>query len=132
MIIIKKEYDVLKAILCKFPIVNVPVHFKEITTKFNIFPACLPEHQKKSSFGVHSGWSSPIPYHILSESAPEFTKIYSNFFKQSQIKMEIFERCQDGNDLGRSNGIWESGFVIPANYPTNTYYPPGMWHILLK
>ena len=90
-------------------------------TKFPVGP-------RKSSFGIHSGWSRPLPYHILSESAPQLTEMYQNLFKQKQIKMEIFEQCQDGNYLYNLwFDVWPSSYKgkSPANYHTNTYYPPG-------
>ena len=94
--------------------------FKATTMQFGIFPACLPLKPRREEFGFHSGWSSPIPFHILTENAPGFTKIYRDFFKQIHFKMEIFETCQDANEVSFL-GI----FGIPAEFLTNTFYPAG-------
>ena len=82
-----------------------------------IYPACLPIKQRKTKFGIHSGWSTPVPFHILWKYAPLFTKVYRDFFKQVQYKMVIPERCEDDNLKAES--------AEPAIYTTNTYYPPG-------
>ena len=87
-----------------------------ISSKYRIYPACLPMKQRKSTFGYHSGWSNPIPFHILSKYAPGFTKFYRDFFKQVHYKMNILERCEDTDSLA-IGGMQE--------FPTNTYYPPG-------
>ena len=84
---------------------------------FGIFPACLPLQTRRETIGIHSGWSSPIPLYILTQFAPGFTKIYRDFFKQAHYKMEIFDRCLDANTLAVTGD--------PAQFPTNTYYPPG-------
>ena len=86
--------------------------------QYGIFPACLPVKQRTSKVGVHSGWSSPIPFHFLTKYAPLFTKIYRDFFKQVHYKMEIFKTCEDPNIFALTGK--------PAIYKTNTYYPPGM------
>ena len=90
---------------------------KEITEAFGVYPACLPTQQRTSNSGFHSGWSSPIPFHILSSYAPGFTKVYRDFFKQIHYKMDISERCEDSNTLAATGE--------PAQFRTNTYYPPG-------
>ena len=69
--------------------------------------------------GIHSGWSSPIPFHFLTKYAPLFTKIYRDFFKQVHYKMEIFKKCEDPNILALTG--------MPTNYTTNTFYPPGRY-----
>ena len=84
---------------------------------FGIFPACLPLQKRTENIGIHSGWSSPIPFYILSQFAPGFTKIYRDFFKQAHYKMDIMDRCSDANALSVTGE--------PAQFPTNTYYPPG-------
>ena len=83
---------------------------------YRIYPACLPIKQRTSNVGVHSGWSSPIPFHILSNYAPGYTRIYRDFFKQLQTKMDISDRCEDGNKLRSGKD---------AMFPSNTFYPPG-------
>jgi len=90
---------------------------KSTTMMLGIFPACLPFQQRRTNIGIHSGWSSPVPFHILTQYAPGFTKIYREFFNQAQYKMEIMDRCKDANLL--------TTFGTPAEFPTNTYYPPG-------
>ena len=92
---------------------------QENTTRYGIYPACLPLQQRSSTEGFHSGWSSPIPFHILSQYAPGFTKVYRDFFKQIHYRMQIDQRCED------SNIIPFQGFEIPATFETNSYYPPG-------
>ena len=82
-----------------------------------MYPACLPLKTRVNRFGYHSGWSSPIPFHILTQFAPGFTKVYRDFFKQVHYKMDISERCQDSNKLAVT--------AAEALYPTDTYYPPG-------
>ena len=82
-----------------------------------IFPSCLPIKQRQSRVGIHSGWTKPIPFHILSNYAPGYTRIYRDFFKQIHTVMEISERCKDGNTLALP------GF--DAQFPSDTYYPPG-------
>ena len=93
---------------------------KETTTKYRIYPACLPLQQRTATEGVHSGWSSPIPFHILTEYAPGFTKVYRDFFKQIHYKMNIQEQCRDTNLIP-----FLSTFPFPAEFETDTYYPPG-------
>ena len=93
---------------------------KETTTKYRIYPACLPLQQRTATEGVHSGWSSPIPFHILTEYAPGFTKVYRDFFKQIHYKMNIQEQCRDTNLIP-----FLADSFIPAEYLTDTYYPPG-------
>ena len=73
--------------------------------------------QRTANDGIHSGWSSPIPFHILTKYAPLFTRVYRDFFKQIHYKMEISDRCEDQNIFLNT--------LNPVNYPTNTYYPPG-------
>ena len=87
--------------------------------KWKIYPACLPSGKRTSTRGYHSGWSSPIPFHILRRFAPGFTKVYRDFFKQIHYKMEILDQCKDNNFYTASTD--------PVFYPTNTYYPPGMY-----
>ena len=82
-----------------------------------IYPACLPIKERSSVDGYHSGWSRPIPYHILRKYAPGYTEIYDEFFKQVHYKMEIFDKCKDSNLLEDASRT--------AIYKTNTYYPPG-------
>ena len=91
--------------------------FKATTMQYGIYPACLPIKQRTSTFGVHSGWSSPIPFHLLWQYAPGFTKVYRDFFKQIHYKMEVQDQCQDANKLAVT--------MEDATFPTNTYYPPG-------
>ena len=83
---------------------------------------CLPLQERMDSSGIHSGWSSPIPFHILSQQAPEYTTFYREFFKQAQYEMDIFARCEGANSLMVTGA--------PAQFPTNTYYPPGMTCLL--
>lgn len=90
----------------------------------NIFPACLPLKQRTSRIGFHSGWSDPVPFHILMKYAPGFTKVFRDFFKQVHYRMDILEKCEDANKLAISGGDVE--------FPTNTYYPPGKLHILTR
>ena len=93
--------------------------YQDITTERRLYPACIHQTGKKlSRDGIHSGWSRPVPFHILSEYAPGFTKVYRNFFKQIQYKMEILEQCRDENSFTLSTD--------PVLFETNTYYPPGI------
>ena len=82
-----------------------------------IYPVCLPFKTRQSKFGVHSGWSSPPPFHLISKYAPGFTKAYREFFKQIHHRMDIFDRCEDSNTLAYTGS--------PVEFKTNTYYPPG-------
>ena len=85
--------------------------------RWKIYPACLPTERRTSRVGYHSGWSSPIPFHILRQYAVGFTKVYRDFFKQIHHRMEILGKCEDDNFFTASTD--------PVNFPTNTYYPPG-------
>lgn len=85
--------------------------------KKKIYPACLPTKQRISQFGIHSGWSTPIPFHLLSKYAPGFTRVYREFFKQVHYQMEILDRCEDSNFID---------FGVNATFKTNTFYPQGM------
>ena len=90
---------------------------QEVTNKEKIFPACLPTQQRTSTEGFQSGWSKPMPERYLQNHAPAFLDIYDKFYKQTQYKMDIFEKCEDPNNVDE--------FGIEVEYPTNTYYPPG-------
>ena len=86
-------------------------------SKWKVYPACLPLKQRTSSSGIHSGWSNPIPFHIITQYAPGFSEVYRDFHKQVHYRMTIQDRCKDPNIitlLGQN-----------ATYKTNTYYPPG-------
>ena len=85
---------------------------------WQIYPACLPVGRRTSNTGVHSGWSSAIPLHILKKYAPGFAKVYGEFFKQVHYKMDILDQCEDDNVFSK---IGEK-----VQFPTNTYYPPGI------
>ena len=85
--------------------------------EWKIYPACLPIKQRTSSYGIHSGWSTPIPFHILAKYAPGFTEVYQEFFKQIHYRMEISDRCQDANVITVTGDN--------STFRTNTYYPPG-------
>ena len=85
--------------------------------KWKIYPACLPTERRTSMVGYHSGWSSPIPFRILRKYAVGFTKVYRDFFKQIQYRMQILDKCEDDNFFTASTD--------PVKFPTNTYYPPG-------
>ena len=86
--------------------------------QWKIYPACLPFGKRMLKTGVHSGWSSAIPLHILQKYAPGFAKVYSEFFKQVHYKMEVLDKCEDDNFFIKSSE--------PVQFPTNTYYPPGI------
>ena len=88
-----------------------------MTERLKIYPACLPFNQRTENVGFHSGWSNPIPFHILSTYGTGFTKFYRDFFKQVQYKMDIQDKCEDSDAQAGSND--------PFDFPTNTYYPPG-------
>ena len=104
-----------------------------MTTKHQLYPACLPLQQRTSNEAIHSGWSKELPYQFLENNAPSFTKVYGEFFKQQvglkletfnaklfnivilqQYKMDIMAKCEDQN-----NGL-------NVTYPTNPYFPPGI------
>ena len=89
-----------------------------VQNRWNIFPACLPTGKRTSVVGYHSGWSNPIPYHILKKYSVGFTRIYRDFFKQIHYKMKIMDKCEDDNFFTSS--------TAQVEYPTNTYYPPGI------
>merc|ERR1719189_3078149 len=72
---------------------------------------------RSSNEGIHSGWSKQIPKDFLEQNAPAFVKVYDEFFKQQQYRMEILERCDDPNNYD-ANGLL-------VKYPTNPVYPPG-------
>ena len=87
-----------------------------MTNRNRLYPVCLPLQQRTSETGYQSGWSAPIPYHILEKYSPGLLTIYSDFFKQNQYRMNVSPRCKD-SDIN-VNGD-------PIEFPTNTYYPPG-------
>ena len=91
---------------------------------WKIYPACLPVGNSVSKTGIHSGWSSPIPKHILEKYAPGFAHVYREFFKQVHYKMEILDKCEDDNIFIKVN-------EQPVKFPTNTYYPPGILSFIL-
>ena len=66
--------------------------FQAVTTKHQLYPACLPLKRRTSNEGIHSGWSKKIPYQFLENNAPTFTKIHGEFFKQQVIKRHIYTR----------------------------------------
>ena len=91
--------------------------FQEMTNREQIYPACLPTQQRTLTKGVHSGWSKPIPETFLTNHAPDFLKVYDEFYKQTQYKMTAFEKCEDPNN--------QDLFGFNVTYPTDTYYPKG-------
>ena len=110
---------------------------QEVTTKHQLYPACLPLQPRTSNEAIHSGWSKQIPYQFLEKNAPGFAKIYDEFFKQQvrlecetyyaklfylvilqQYKMDVMEKCEDPNNY--------DPFGFNVTYPTNPYFPPGI------
>ena len=65
-------------------------NFQEVTSREQIYPACLPTQQRTSTEGVQSGWSKPMPKTFLSNHASGFLKVYDEFYKQVQYKMTAF------------------------------------------
>ena len=90
-----------------------------------IYPACLPIKQRTSKYAFHSGWSNPLPLHLLNKYAPGHTKVYGDFFKQVQLLMEVQDKCKDSNTLLNYGFGYGYGLYENATLPTNTYYPPG-------
>ena len=64
---------------------------------------------------IHSGWSTPPPVEYLWTFAPPYLAFYKDFFKQWHHRMDITS-CTDPLNI--------NGF--PLEFPTNTYYPPGV------
>ena len=87
-----------------------------MTNRNRLYPACLPLQQRTSETGYQSGWSAPIPYHILKKYSPGLLRVYSDFFKQNHYRMNVSQRCEDPKT--NINGD-------QFQFPTNTYYPPG-------
>ena len=90
-----------------------------MTNREQIYPACLPTQKRTSTEGIQSGWSKPIPEKFLKNHAATYLNenVYSDFYKQIQYRMEVFEKCEDPNNL--------DAFGSAVQYPTDTYYPPG-------
>ena len=79
---------------------------------------------------VNSGWSNPIPKKFLTSYAPNFLNDYGDFYKQYQYQMEVWQKCnQDENIIYVNGGNVER---TETNYPTNTYYPPGKSEVQFK
>ena len=93
---------------------------QDATESNQIYPACLPTQKRTSTEGIQSGWSKPIPEKFLKNHAATYLNenVYSDFYKQIQYRMEVFEKCEDPNNL--------DAFGSAVQYPTDTYYPPGM------
>ena len=84
----------------------------------DIFPACLPTGRTyNGSYGIHSGWSSPPSLEYINEYADLFLPYYRDFSKQWHYNMQIIQ-CLDPI-VNEVNGQ-------ELDFPTNTYYPPGI------
>jgi hypothetical protein len=70
-------------------------------------PACLPLQKRttRATRGIHTGWSSPPPYHILEKYAPPYLYSYTDFSKQWHLSMDIMERCEDPQTYRTTNPI---------------------------
>ena len=92
---------------------------QEVTNSNKIYPACLPTQKRTLTEGIQSGWSKPIPEKFLKNHAATYSNenVYNNFYKQIQYRMEVFDKCEDPNNL--------DPFGSAVQYPTDTYYPPG-------
>ena len=115
------------------------LHLQAVTDQQKIYPACLPTKQRSSTEtcsnerdqcakAFNSGWSKPLPQKFLENHASNFLNGYSDFYKQYQYQMEVWEKCnQDENIIyvrpsGNINAALEATNIT---YPTETYYPPG-------
>ena len=79
--------------------------------KHQLYPACLPLEESNNYDAIHSGWSTPPPIEYLWKYAPLYVPFHEDFFKQWHHRMYITE-CRDP--------------PISSNFPTDTYYPPGL------
>ena len=89
---------------------------QDATDRAKIYPACLPTLPRSSTEGVHSGWAKPIPRPFLEKYAPDHLKVFGDFYKQTQFKMNVHEKCEDPK---------VDSFGFPLHPPTNTFYPSG-------
>ena len=89
---------------------------QEATDRAKMYPACLPTRPRSSKEGLHSGWAKPIPRPFLEKYAPGYLKVFGDFYKQTQFKMDVHEKCADPK---------VNSFGFPLNPPTNTFYPSG-------
>ena len=64
-----------------------------------------------------------MPETFLTNHAPDFLKVYDEFYKQTQYKMTAFEKCEDPNN--------QDLFGFNVTYPTDTYYPKGNFSLKL-
>ena len=86
--------------------------------ELKIYPACLPTRGKGHlEFGVHSGWTKPLPVSFIERFGRGYNQTYGDFFKQWHYKMRIQESCADP--------VKTQAFGAAIDHPTKTYYPPG-------
>ena len=73
----------------------------------------------------NSGWSNPIRKKFLTSHAPNFLNDYGDFYKQYQYQMEVWEKCNQDENVAYVDDGFGNVFVEMAAYFTETYYPPG-------
>ena len=88
---------------------------ESLSSRHNIYPACLPTDQLTSSTAVHSGWSTAPPLEFVADNVPQYLQVYKYFHQQWHYSMNITE-CRDPE-----REFWTQK---PLIYPTNSYYPP--------
>lgn len=92
-------------------------NFEKLSTKHQIYPACLPTNQQLSSTSaIHAGWSTSPPLDFVSTNVPAYLSVYQHFSKQWHYNMTV-ETCKDPQTNFINNST--------LKFPTNSYYPPG-------
>ena len=82
-------------------------------------PICLPPPGRKPpTTGVQAGWSRAPPPDFLERYGQGFLPLYTDLFKMWHYNLEIQKTCVDPN--------FNKAFNLPYNFPTDTYYPPGL------
>ena len=110
-----------------------------VTDQQKIYPACLPTKQRSSTEtcsnerdqcakAFNSGWSKPLPRKFLENHASNFLNGYSDFYKQYQYQMEVWNKCNQDENVIYERPFGDVNAALVATnitYPTETYYPPG-------
>ena len=82
-----------------------------------IVPIAKHDANNHNIFSIQSGWSIPPPLKFLQKTAEGYIPFYRDFFKQWHFRMETTE-CSEPS----SNSITGEDL----EFPTSTYYPPGL------
>ena len=90
---------------------------RSIFDENKIYPGCLPRSRLSKQSAIHAGWSTPPPPSYLQDNAPYHVPYYRDFRKMWHYRIDI-AACQDPI----TNEISDE----PLEYPSDTYYPPGL------